>query len=414
MIKEALDNCLECRTKPCMQGCPLSNNITDIIKLMKEEKYKEAYELSCTTTVLQSICGRICPHTKQCQGSCTRRFKSSPVEIGKIEAYLGDMAIKNGWEIPKFTYTKSNKKVAVIGGGPAGITCAAFLVRYGFDVTIYEKKSFLGGIIEHGIPEFRLERKVMENCINQVLNLGIKVEYQKELGKNIFLNELEKDYDAIFLSIGANVSSKMNIEGEELPEVLGGNELLENKNYPNFKGKNVVVIGGGNVAMDTSRTIKRLEANNVTIIYRRSEEEMPAEKIEIEQAKKEGINFLFKTNIVKILGENKVEKVECIKTNLIQKDGETRKIPVNIEGSNFIINTDYVISAVGSNVEKELINNLNINTTDKGSIITDSYKTSKEKIFAGGQLAGSKGTVAWAARDGRNAAEEIKEYLLNN
>lgn len=163
--------------------------------------------------------------------------------------------------------------------------------------------------------------------------------------------------------------------------------------------------------MDTSRTIKRLEANNVTIIYRRSEEEMPAEKLEIEQAKKEGINFLFKTNIVKILGENKVEKVECIKTNLIQKDGETRKIPVNIEGSNFIINADYVVSAVGSNVEKNLIDNLNIDVTDKGNVLIQNYRTSRDKIFAGGQLVGAKGTVAWAARDGRNASEEIKKYL---
>ena len=411
--KNIVKDCLSCKVKPCQKGCPLSNDITGFIQLVKEEKYKEAYELSCETTVLQSICGRICPHTKQCQGSCVRRIKFEPIEIGKVEAFLGDLAIKNNWKIPKFIDEKNGKNVAVVGGGPAGLTCSAFLARNGFDVTIYEKHSSLGGIIEHGIPEFRLERKVLEDTINKILELGIKVEYNKEFGKDFNIEDLEEKYDAIFLSFGKNISSKMGIIGEDLDGVYGGNELLEYKKYPDFKDKNVAIIGGGNVAMDTARTIKRLGANSVSVIYRRSKEEMPAEEIEINDAKEDGIEFLFQTNILKVLGNEKVEKIECIKTELIQKEGETRKVPVNIEKSNFILDKDYVIMAVGSETDKDLINNIGIKTTSRGMIeINEKYQTLNEKIFAGGDLVGSKGTVAWAARHGRDAAEEIKKYLL--
>lgn len=243
-LQEILDNCESCKIKPCQIGCPLLNDTTGFIKLMKEEKYKEAYELLCETTVLQPICGRICPHMKQCQGACIKRISYSPVEIGKLEYTLGDMAIKNNWKIPKFTDVKNGKKVAIVGGGPAGLTCAAFLARNGFNVTIFEKHSSLGGVVEHGIPEFRLERKVLEDTINKILELGINVRCNKEFGKDFTLEDLEKEYDAIFLSFGKNVSSKMGIEGENLNGVYGGNELLEYKKYPDFKGKNVAVIGG--------------------------------------------------------------------------------------------------------------------------------------------------------------------------
>lgn len=409
-IKNELNKCMNCINKPCQKGCPLNNDIPAIIDLMKQNEYKEAYKLLCNTTVLSSICGRICPHSRQCQGNCTGRFKNNTVHIGNIEAYLGDMAIENNWEIPKFTDVKNEKKIAVVGGGPAGLTCAVFLVRNGFDVTIYEKHSSLGGTIAHGIPKFRLDRDIINSTIDKILELGINVEYNKELGKNIDLREIEETYDAIFLSFGKNISSKMNIEGENLQQVLGANELLEYDNYPDFKEKKVAVIGGGNVAMDVSRTIKRLGAKLVTVIYRRSKDEMPAEEKEIKDAENEGISFLYQTNLIKIVGNESVEKIECIKTELIEKDGETRKTPIDIEGSNFTIDVDYVIMAIGSQTNKDLIKLLGMDNSQK-ILVNEQYRIPDRKIFVGGDLVNNKGTVAWACKTGRDAANEIIKYL---
>ena len=305
----------------------------------------------------------------------------------------------------------SNKKVAIIGGGPAGLTCAAFLAKDGVNVTIYEKYNYLGGLLVHGIPEFRLPKTRVQETVKRILDLGINVEYNKELGRNLNLEELEKEYDAIFISIGANKSAKMGVKGEGLKGVYGGNELLEYNMHPDYTDKKVSVIGGGNVAMDCARTIKKLGAKEVNVIYRRAEEQMPAEKKEIAEAKEEGIKFLFQNNIGEIKGNNKVEKIELIKTELVQKEGETRLVPVNIEGSNYEIKTDYVVMALGSNVSDEVLD-LGLTLNKWGNVIIDEkYKTSNSKIFAGGDLAGCKGTVAWAARSGRDAAESIKEFL---
>ena len=301
----------------------------------------------------------------------------------------------------------------MVGGGPAGLTCSAFLARSGAEVTIYEKYGKLGGILEHGIPDFRLSKDVLENTIESILSLGINVEYNKELGKNIALQELEKSYDAIFLSFGANIPSKMNIEGEDLEGVFGGNSLLETGKHPDYTGKKVAVIGGGNVAMDCSRKIKRLGADKVYVIYRRAEKQMPAEIKEIAEAKEEGIEFLFQNNIVKILGNKKVEKIECIKTELVKKEGETREVPVNIENSNYQMDMDYVVMAVGSSPEKKLVENLGIELNKWGYIkVDENHRTSNPKIYAGGDVAGDKGTVAWAARAGRDVAEKIKRNLI--
>lgn len=269
-----------------------------------------------------------------------------------------------------------------------------------------------GGILEYGIPEFRLPRDILEKTINKITSIpGIKVETNKELGKDFNLQELSNNYDAVFLAIGSNISSKMNIEGEELEGVYGANELLENKVFPNFKDKKVAVIGGGNVAMDAARTIKRLGAKETYVIYRRAEEQMPAENKEIQEAKEEGIEFLFQNNIMKILGNDKVEKVELIKTELVQKEGEDRKIPVNIPDSNYIIDIDYIIMALGSKPE-DFVNNLDLQLNKWGYIqIDENNKTSNPKVFAGGDIAGAKGTVAWAARSGRDAANSIMEFL---
>ena len=410
-IQSYTEYCLNCPVKPCSnKGCPLNNDIPTFIKLVKEGKIEEAYKILLETTVLGSICGRICPHMKQCEGSCVRGIKGEPVQIGEIEAFVFDEALKNKWykNIEK-TSEMQGKRIAVVGSGPAGLTCASFLARSGAEVTIYEKYDKLGGILRHGIPDFRLEKEILDKTIEAILDIGIKVEYNKELGKNIKLKDLEKEYNEIFLSFGANIPSKMNIEGEELRGVYGGNSLLEKGNHPSYKGKKVAVIGGGNVAMDCARTIKRLGANKVYVIYRRAEKQMPAEIKEIEEAKKEGVEFLFQNNIVKILGNEQVEKIECIKTELVKKEGETREVPVNIEGSNYEMDIDYVVMAVGSSPEEELLEKLGLNLNKWGYIeVNQNKQTSKEKIYAGGDLAGNKGTVAWAARAGRDAAERIK------
>lgn len=265
-IQEKANYCLNCKVKPCsLKGCPLNNNIPDFIKEIKEENYKEAYKILCQTTVLPGVCGRICPHMKQCQGSCVRGIKGEPVNIGDLEAFVFDKAIEENLKLKDYMPQKTNeelksKKVAIIGGGPAGLTCSAFLAKEGIQVTIFEKYNYLGGILVHGIPNFRLDKNVVENTVKQILDLGVQVEYEMELGKNLKLEELENQFDAIFLCIGANKSGKMGVEGENLNGVFGGNELLEFNTHPNYTGKIVSVIGGGNVAMDCARTIKKLRS----------------------------------------------------------------------------------------------------------------------------------------------------------
>lgn len=437
-IQEKMNYCLNCTAKPCSKnGCPLSNDIPTFIKLAKEGNLEEAYKVLSETTVLGSICGRICPHQKQCEGSCVRGIKGKPVNIGEIESYIFDNALEKGYykegiesdeHSKKSEHAEKNentqnavnseiktlkgKKIAVVGGGPAGITCSSFLAKKGAEVTIYEKYNKLGGILSHGIPDFRLDKNILEKTINAIIEQGIKVEYNKELGKDLSLKELQKKYDAVFLAFGANIPRKMAIEGEDLDGVYGGNTLLELNCHPDYKNKSVAIIGGGNVAMDCARTIKRLGAKRVVVIYRRSEAEMPAEVKEIADAKKEGIEFLFQNNITKILGNGKVEKIECIKTELVQKEGENRKVPVDIEGSNYIMDMDYVVMAVGAKVELEILENEGLPSTKKKYLeVNENYQIEGTNIFAGGDLVGTTSTVAWAARDGREASKKIEKFI---
>ena len=418
-INEKANYCLNCKIKPCsLKGCPLGNQIPDFIKELKEGDIEKAYKIISQTTVLPGVCGRICPHKKQCQGSCIRGIKSEAVSIGEMEAYIFDKAMEKGQtlldcykeEIEKHPENK-NKKVAIIGGGPAGLTASAFLAKEGFNVTIYEKYDYLGGLLMYGIPEFRLPKQIVKQTVKNILDLGIEVKYNQELGKNITIAQLEKEYDAIFISVGANVSCKMGVEGEDLKGVFGGNELLEYNIHPNYDGKTAIVVGGGNVAMDCARTIKKLGAKEVKVVYRRSREQMPAEDKEIEEAIKEEIEFLFQNNIVKINGKEKVESVELIKTKLVKKEGETRLVPVNIENSNYQIKADYVVMAIGSH-SADFVANLGLELDKRRNVkINEHYQTSNPKIYAGGDLAGIKGTVAWAAKSGREAAKEIIENL---
>ena len=410
-IEEIRSYCLNCKNSQCkIKGCPLDNCIPEFIH---EVDSKKAYEILCNTTVLPAICGRICPHEKQCEGSCIRGIKEEHVSIGTMEAYIGDLSIENNYELSiEVDERAKDKSVAVIGSGPAGLTCAAFLARKGVKVTIYEKHDKLGGLLTHGIPEFRLPREVVEKTIEKILDLGVETKLNQELGKDFEIEDLAQKYDAVFVAIGANIPAKMNVEGENLNGVYGGNYLLEYNKHPDYNGKKVAIIGGGNVAMDSARAIKKLGASEVYVIYRRAEEQMPAEKKEIADAKKEGIEFLFQTNIVKILGKEKVEKLECIKTELVKKEGENRLSPVNIEGSNFSLDMDYVVMATGSKPENNIIEKFEKN--EYGYIkIDENMQTSINKVFAGGDIVGQKATVAWASRSGRDAAEKILKITCN-
>ena len=405
-IIEKANYCLNCKSKPCStKGCPLNNNIPEFINKIKEEKYEEAYNILTETTVMPAICGRICPHYKQCMGSCVRGIKGEPVSIGELEAFVGDIAIKNNYKILKNEKQDLlNQKIAIIGGGPAGLTCAAFAARRGAKCTIYEKYDYLGGLLVHGIPEFRLPKDIVNKTVAQILELGIDVKYNQELGKNLKLDELETQYDKIILAFGANISSKMGIEGEELQGVYGANELLEYNTHPDYTGKIVAINGGGNVAMDMARTVIRRGAKKVIVVYRRSREEMPAESKEIEDAMEEGVEFLFQNNIVKIIGneKNKVSKLELIKTKLVKKEDDKRLSPVDIEGSNYEIDADICIMALGSH-PANFVKDLGLELNKWGGIkVDENLRTSNPKIYAIGDLGGNIKTVAWAARSGRN------------
>lgn len=399
-LKEKIDYCMNCKLKPCKSGCPLENDIPEFILYAKNGEYKKAYETLCETTVMPFICGRICPKSKQCQGKCVRGIKGEPVSIGDIESVIGDMAIENKWLLECKKQKPNGKKVAIIGSGPAGITASLYLAKAGWDVTVFEKHKKIGGILRYGIPEFRLDKVYIDALEEQMKYLGINIITEKECNAI----DIKNNYNAVLICCGANASIQMRIPGEEMSNVYGANELLEYGNHPEYNGKTVIVVGGGNVAMDASRTIKKLGAKEVFVVYRRDRDQMPAEKKEVEEAEKEGIRFLFKTNIKSIKGTN----VELIKTELIKREGDNRLSPKEIDGSEYFFQADYVISAIGSKLDSQYTKGLQ--TNEKGFIsIDNNYKTDIINVFAAGDCTGEKATVAWACRAGRNAAEAINK-----
>lgn len=403
IIKEA-SRCLNCKNKPCTSGCPLGNDIPQFIKCTKEKQYKKAYEVLNNTTMMPFICGRVCPKSNQCQGNCIRGIKEQPVSIGKIEAFIGDLAIENKWYIED-KKQESKKKIAIVGSGPAGINASFELALNGYSVYLYEKQEKIGGILRYGIPEFRLDKKYVDILEEKLLSLGVEIHTNNTLGKDFFLSDLQEKFDAIILDVGANTSCKMNIPGEDLNHVFGANELLENNTHPNYENKSVIVIGGGNVALDAARTAKKKGAKKVTIVYRRAREQMPAERVEIEEAISEDIKFMYQVNVKEIFSD----KVKCTKNMLVKKENEQREVPVEIENSEFEMDSDYVIMAIGSKLNNE-ITKQGIELNEKGYIkVDENGMTSIKNLYAIGDCAGNKATVAWASRSGRNVARKIIE-----
>ena len=406
--KDLANYCLSCVNKPCMSGCPLNNNITDFIKMMKEDKIEEAFNILIETTYLSSICGRICPHSNQCEGKCIRGMKGEPVSIGKLEAYVGDMALENNWKIKM--EDEKDYHVAIIGSGPSSLSCAYRLRQSGIKVTIYEKYASLGGIMRHSIPDFRLDKKVLDKTIERLLNMGVDVKYNMILGENLSLDDLN-GFDAIYIGIGANESKELDVEGANLNGVIGGNELLEKKLDYDFNNKKVIVYGGGNVAMDVARTVKRNYNADVTVVYRRNEYLMPASKEEVKGAKEDNINFLFQTNIIKINGDEKVNSLEVVKTDLLST-GFGRPSVVNIPDTNYLIPCDYLLLCIGSK-PYNLTNKIGVELDDDGYIVTDHmYHTSNSKVYAGGDIIKTNQTVAFASKSGIEAAKQIINDIL--
>lgn len=410
-IKEKAKYCLNCKLKPCSKACPMNTNIPEFIEKIKEEKFKDAYYILKENNIFSHICSIICPQEEQCEGSCVRGIKSTPTSIGKLEQFVNDWAIENKLQDKKIEIKQDKQeKIAVIGSGPAGLECAYELRKNGYQVTIFEKENVFGGILTYGIPDFRLRRKYVNEIIKMLKELGVKFEADKELGRNLHIEELKKEYDAIFLGIGAEVPSKYDLGDFE--QIYDSDYFL--KMY-NSKQKiqnlgNVVVIGGGNVAMDCSRAAVKMDAKSVSILYRRDTENMPARKIELEEAIKDGVKPVFQARVIKAEGKDrKIEKLQCIKTKVV--DGKAIDMP----DGEFEYKADTVVFAIGLKPNKEILEKENLEYNERGLIaINDNCETNIEKVYAGGDLSESKSTVCRALGSSRKAAKAIIEILEQN
>lgn len=419
--------CLECKSPKCVDGCPVNIDIPGFIARIKSEDFDGAIGTIKLTNALPAVCGRVCPQEVQCEELCVLAKKGEPVAIGRLERFCADYERRKG-VTPPVQPESTGKKVAIIGAGPAGLTAAADLAKKGHEVTIFESLHDTGGVLTYGIPEFRLPKAIVKEEVEYIKQLGVDVKVDYVIGKIKTLDELRNEYDAVFLGTGAGLPKFMGIEGENLNGVYSANEFLTRVNlmkayqFPNYdtpikRGKNVIVVGGGNVAMDAARSALRLGADEVSIVYRRGEDELPARKEEIENAKEEGIVFRLLTNPTRILeGENMtVNGVECIKMELGEPDESGRRSPVAVEGSEHIIDADIVIIAIGTSPNPMIFSGSEgLETNSRGTIVVDeSGKTSLDNVYAGGDAVTGAATVISAMGAGKVAAKAINEYLSN-
>ena len=421
-IDEAM-RCLNCKTMPCVSGCPVKIHIPEFIEKIKEGEFEEAYQIIAKSSSLPAVCGRVCPQETQCESKCVRTIKGESVGIGRLERFVADW--HNEHYAGEITKPKSNgKKVAVVGSGPAGLTCAGDLAKKGYEVTVFEALHTAGGVLVYGIPEFRLPKKIVQSEVETLKKIGVKIETNIVIGKTLTVDELfEMGFEAVFIGSGAGLPRFMGIEGEQLNGVYSANEFLTRSNLmkaylddsktPIMKAKNVAVVGGGNVAMDAARTALRLGAENVYIVYRRSMEELPARAEEVEHAMEEGIQFKLLCNPTKILGEGSVEAMECLKMELGEPDESGRRRPQVVEGSEFILDVDCVIMSIGTSPNpliKSTTKGLDVNRW--GGIIADETGlTSRENVYAGGDAVTGAATVILAMGAGKDAAAAIDEKL---
>ena len=425
---EEATRCLNCKNARCIQGCPVSINIPAFIQEVKAGNIEEAYKVIGKSSALPAICGRVCPQESQCEGKCVRGIKGEAVSIGKLERFVADYALEHDIK-PECAETKNGHKVAVIGSGPSGLTCAGDLAKLGYDVTVFEALHELGGVLVYGIPEFRLpKQKVVAKEIEKVKELGVKFETNVVIGKSTTIDQLmeEEGFEAVFIGSGAGLPMFMGIPGENANEVFSANEYLTRSNLmkafredydtPIAAGKKVAVVGGGNVAMDAARTALRLGAE-VHIVYRRSEAELPARAEEVHHAKEEGIIFKLLNNPCEIHGEDGwVTGIEVVKQELGEPDASGRRSPVPVEGSNYVIPVETVIIAIGQS-PNPLIRQTTpgLETQKWGGIIVDedTMKTSKDGVYAGGDAVTGAATVILAMGAGKAAAKGIHEFLSN-
>ena len=421
------DRCLGCKNKSCVAGCPVRIDIPEFLEFVKKGEFEEAYQVIAKSSSLPAVCGRVCPQESQCEMLCVRGKKGEPVAIGRLERFVADYHNEN----VKAEQTKpqsNGHKVAVVGSGPAGLACAGDLAKKGYEVTVFEAFHTAGGVLVYGIPEFRLPKKIVEKEINSLKQLGVKIETNMVIGKTLSVDELfEEGFEAVFIGSGAGLPKFMNIPGENLKAVYSANEFLTRINLmkayrddsltPVIKAKNAVVVGGGNVAMDAARSAKRLGADNVYIVYRRGEEELPARKEEIEHAKEEDIKFMLLNNPVEILGDENgwVKGVRCIKMELTEPDESGRRRPVEIKGSEFEIDADCVIMSIGTSPNPLIKSTtVGLDTEKWGGIIADENgRTSKKRVYAGGDAVTGAATVILAMGAGKTAAEAIDKDIMN-